>query len=68
MVLRTALYGSPKCTVARLDFDRKQLKVVQGKAKRPMFHFRTLDSTQKIHRSRKPQDYLLTTTIAYWSR
>jgi site-specific recombinase XerD len=27
------LYGSPKCTVARLGFDRKQLKVVQGKAK-----------------------------------
>jgi site-specific recombinase XerD len=39
----------PKCTVARLDFDRKQLKeVVQGKGKKTvMFHFRNIDSGLK---------------------
>jgi hypothetical protein len=53
----------PKCTVTRLDFDRKQLKVVQGKGKKKTvtFHFRTLDSgAQKIHRSRKTSRLSLT--------
>jgi site-specific recombinase XerD len=40
------LYGSPKCTVARLDFDRKQ--VVQGKGKKDRYvPLGTLDSGLK---------------------
>ena len=43
-----------------LDFGRKQLKVVQGKGKRPLFTtFRTSDSwAQKYIEAEKPEDYL----------
>jgi integrase len=44
-----------------LDFDRKQLKVVQGNGKKDRYvplSIHLIRALQKIHQSRKRQDYL----------
>jgi hypothetical protein len=48
-----------------LDFDRKQLKVVQGKGKKDRYVPLSIHLIEdyKIHQSRKPQDYLSTASL-----
>jgi integrase len=48
-----------------LDFDRKQLKVVQGKGKKDRYVPLSIHLIHyKIHQSRKSQDYLSTASLS----
>jgi hypothetical protein len=63
--LWTSLYGSRSVRLQDLDFDRKQLKVVQGKGKKDRYVLTFIHLIHyKIHQSRKNQDYLSTASLS----
>jgi hypothetical protein len=58
-----ALYGSSSVRLQDLDFDREQLKVVQGKGKRPLRSLiKTFNSRKNLHQPKSQNVSLQRTT------